>query len=72
MARKTVNVKYALETANNMLQTNESAEAKAAVCTLIESILFETGNYNGFRWQDHVNARTTMPGDVDYYDRFYF
>lgn len=72
MARKTVNVKFALETANNMLKSNESAKAKAAICTMIESLLFETGNYNGFQWLDHVNGRTTMPGDDDYYDRHYF
>ena len=72
MARKTVNVKFALEIANNTLKNNETPAAKAAICTMIESLLFETGNYNGFKWLDHVNGRTTMPGDADYYDRYYF
>ena len=50
MARKTVDVSYVLEKANNMLRLGTtSPDARHGVITLLTEILHTTGNYNGFR-----------------------
>lgn len=65
MSRKTVDVEVVKGTANRMLahvakpegtvseqvrQAEDAAEQRKGVITLLESVLFETDNYRGFRY----------------------
>lgn len=71
-SRKTVNVMAAKETANQLLERTDKyavdGEFKAGVCTMIERILHDTGNYRGFYF---INP-DARPNDEDYYARRYY
>jgi hypothetical protein len=71
-SRKTVNVEAVKETANQLLERTDKyaidGEFKAGVCTMIERILHDTGNYRGFYF---INP-DARPNDEDYYARRYF
>jgi hypothetical protein len=52
MGRKTVDVEYVKMIANRIL-TNEDPKRsgeREGVAMLLEAVLFETGNYKGFKW----------------------
>jgi hypothetical protein len=52
MARKTYPVKALVNTVNSRLSTaNTTPEARWALISLLETVLQQTGNYNGFRYQ---------------------
>lgn len=59
MARKTIEVKVVLERANTFLAAADSftkegidpASQRFGLIALLENILFGTGNYEGFRYQ---------------------
>lgn len=62
--RKTVSVESVRETANNMFRTGVgSSELRLGVIVLLEEILHQTGNYNGFRYlfEDEVPEHC-LPG----------
>jgi hypothetical protein len=51
MARKTFEVSKLLESVNGYLAAPDStADGRRAVASMMESILFETGSYGGFRY----------------------
>ena len=51
MARKTIEVGKILKMANAFLAAkNTTADEREGVCALLETVLFETGNYMGFRY----------------------
>jgi hypothetical protein len=51
MGRKTVNVNCLREAANNMLATSTSSpEFRLGICVMIEQVLLDSDNYNGFRY----------------------
>jgi hypothetical protein len=51
MTRKTFEVSNVLETVNGYLAAPDSTpDGREAVASMLESILFETGNYAGFRY----------------------
>ena len=51
MARKTIEVGKILNIANHFLAAkNTSADEREGVCAMLETVLFETGNYMGFRY----------------------
>lgn len=53
MPRKTIEVADILEKVNTYLNGEfASPEAKAGACSVIESILHDTGNYKGFSYTD--------------------
>jgi len=53
MARKTISVEKVREMANAFLANeNTTADEREGVCALVESVLLETGNYQGFRYLD--------------------
>jgi hypothetical protein len=53
VARKTVEVGKLLKIANNFLAAeNTNADEREAVCSMIETVLFETGNYRGYCYLD--------------------
>lgn len=50
--RKTIAVEKVLEMANHLLRhsADSAVGGREGIQTFIENILFETGNYNGFRY----------------------
>jgi hypothetical protein len=51
MSRKTVEVGKLLNNANKFLAAPDStADGREAVCSFIEGVLFETKNYEGYRY----------------------
>ena len=52
-ARKTVEVGKLLHRVNYFLASeNSTAEEREVMCTFIEGVLFDTGNYRGYRYLD--------------------
>lgn len=52
MARKTVEVSKVVSIANKMLENtgDDDTQLRLGVSALVESVLFETGNYKGFNY----------------------
>jgi hypothetical protein len=70
--KKTLGVSHMLDYANNQLaRTDEygSSDFKSGVCVMIERILHDTGNYNGFMFIDPNNSDH---GTLGYFSRKYF
>jgi hypothetical protein len=70
--KKTLGVSHMLDYANNQLaRTDEygSSDFKSGVCAMIERILHDTGNYNGFMFIDPNNSGH---GTLGYFSRKYF
>ena len=70
--KKTLGVFHMLDYANNQLaRTDEygSSDFKSGVCVMIERILHDTGNYNGFMFLDPNNSDH---GTLGYFSRKYF
>ena len=69
--RKTFSVEELKEFANKSLARTDSyatGDFKSGVCTVIERVLMDSGNYNGFRFLDEDKL-----DDVDgYFSRHYF
>jgi len=64
MARKTFEVEAVLDHVNNMLKTNYwSKETRIGMFLVLENILHNTGNYNGFRYLSNLEVGDGMlPG----------
>ena len=72
MSRKTVNVLTLLEWANKNLKRDDefaTANFKSGICSMIEMVLLETDNYEGFMFLNHEDSDT---GTLGYYSRSYF
>ena len=72
MGRKTVNVLFLLEWANkNLAREDEFAtvDFKSGICTMIEMVLHESGNYEGFAFHNNDDSDC---GTLGYYSRIYF
>ena len=72
MSRKTVDVLTLLEWANKNLERDDeyaTVEFKSAMCSMIEMVLHETDNYEGFMFLNHEDSDT---GTLGYYSRSYF
>jgi hypothetical protein len=53
MARKTIEVGKILKMANAFLAAkNTTADEREVMCAFIEGVLFDTGNYMGYRYLD--------------------
>jgi hypothetical protein len=50
--RKTIEVRAILDRMNAMIAANENADARAALCIATETLLFDAGQYGGFRYND--------------------
>ena len=73
MARKTVEVGKMLKMVNTFLAAKHtSADEREAMCLMMEAILFETGNYEGFRYLDVTDLTLTGLSDGAGSRRFYF
>jgi len=72
MPRKTTPILGLLEYANIQLaRTDKSAtkELKAGICCMIEHVLMNSGNYEGFCFKDNSDSDT---GTLGYFTRSYF
>ncbi len=72
MSRKTVNVLSLLEWANKNLKREDefaTVDFKSGICSMIEMVLHESGNYEGFMFQDNNDSDC---GTLGYYSRQYF
>ena len=72
MSRKTTSVLRMLEFANhNLKRADEYAtvDFKCGICSMIEMVLHESGNYAGFMFQDNDDIDC---GTLGYYSRQYF
>ena len=70
--RKTVNVLMLLQWANkNLAREDEFAtvDFKCGICTMIDMVLHESGNYEGFGFIDNNDSET---GTLGYYSRIYW
>jgi hypothetical protein len=71
MARKTIEVGKVLRMVNTFLAAkNTTADERESMCSFLEAVLFETGNYEGFRYL----PASDYPGEIDGTGtrRFYF
>jgi hypothetical protein len=71
--RQTFNVKQTVDWANKQLaRTDRYAMMdgfKAGISHMVENVLVESGNYNGFMF---INNNDSEYGTVGYYSRIYF
>ena len=70
--RKTIEVKEILEFANTQLaRTDEYADTgfKSGICVMIERVLMDTNNYNGYM---HLDKDDCEFGTNGYFNRKYF
>lgn len=70
IARKTVEVGTLLYRLNYFLKSDRStAEEREVMCNFVEGILFDTGNYEGFRYlpNDHNELDFASDGSRRYY-----
>jgi hypothetical protein len=72
MSRKTIDVLTLLEWANRNLKREDefaTVDFKSGICSMIEMVLHESGNYAGFMFQDNDDIDC---GTLGYYSRSYF
>ncbi len=72
MGRKQIDVLMLLKWANkNLAREDEFAtvDFKSGICTMIEMVLHESGNYVGFGFQDNDDSDC---GKLGYYSRIYW
>ena len=70
--KKTLGVSHMLDYANNQLKRTDpdaTRDFKSGVCAMIERILHDTENYNGFMF---VNSNDSDHGSLGYFSRKYF
>jgi len=68
MAHKTIKVGKILRMANTFLAAeNTKADEREGVCSMLEAILFETGNYKGFRYLAVEGTTYVQDGARRYY-----
>ena len=70
--RKTVDVLMLLQWANkNLAREDEFAtvDFKSGICTMLEFVLHESGNYEGFTFHNNDDSDC---GTLGYYSRIYF
>ena len=72
MSRKTIDVLPLLELVNHWLGREDefaTVDYKAGMCSMIETILMQSGNYAGFGFLDKNDSDT---GTLGYYSRHYY
>tara|TARA_A100001015_G_scaffold207928_1_gene232623 strand:- start:374 stop:631 length:258 start_codon:yes stop_codon:yes gene_type:complete len=72
MSRKTVNVLSLLKWANASLKRDDefaTVDFKCGICSMIEMVLMDTGNYQGFCFHNNDDSDC---GTLGYYSRTYF
>ena len=70
MARKTISVDFMKDMMNNILSLpGVDVDSKRTLCTVLESMLFETGNYRGFSYNSTYDPANWTKEDE--YNRHY-
>ncbi len=72
MSRKNIEVLSLLKWANYHLERKDefaTVDFKSGICSMIEMVLHDTGNYAGFMFQNNDDSDT---GTLGYYSRSYF
>ena len=66
MSRKTFEVKELIKTVNYMLlnSSDESSDVRRGAMNVLETVLHETGNYNGFRYLDSSDMDDSHNGST--------
>ena len=74
MTRKTVSVEDVKRNANRMLRNSDETakEGRIGVFILLERILFDTGNYKGYKYISPNNDASNIAGELDDTRRFYY
>ena len=74
MARKTIAVEDVKSAANGMLARSYETvkEGRIGVYVLLERILFDTGNYHGYKYISPDNDSSNIAGELDDTRRFYY
>lgn len=74
MARKTIIVDDLRLQINAMLMGPIKPACKAILCSLLENVLQDTGNYHGFGWPKltTAEAKAVTSSDPEYYTRRYY
>jgi hypothetical protein len=68
--RSTIDVAKVLKWANTQLRFDDNTkEFKMGICSLVEQVLHDTGNYNGFGFHSNAHSET---GSFGYYTRYYY
>jgi len=63
MTRKTIEVGKVLKMANNFLAAeNTNEDEREAICSFIETVLFESGNYKGYAY---LELKQDADGNVE-------
>jgi hypothetical protein len=72
--RKTVNIQDFRKRINELLASGTVlVSQKEILCSVLEEILMDTGNYQGFQWtmEDQERGKVTKYGDEDFFNRQY-
>jgi len=74
VTRKTVSVEDVKRNANRMLRNSDETakEGRIGVFILLERILFDTGNYKGYKYISPNNDASNIAGELDDTRRFYY
>lgn len=64
MARKTIDVEYMKKFVNDFLlnSADEQTVERQSYCTIIEELLYQTGNYKGFNYLTRIDMETSEHG----------
>lgn len=74
MARKTVPVECVKSAANAMLRRSHASakEGRIGTYVLLERILFDTGNYKGYKYISPEDDGSNIAGELDDTRRYYY
>ena len=70
MPRKTVDVKHVIEAANHMLlhSPDEDRDGRLSIQALVEVLLMDTGNYDGFMYLNAADMGASKNGTASMID----
>jgi hypothetical protein len=74
VARKTVPVEDVKRNANRMLRNSDETvkDGRIGVYMLLERVLFDTGNYKGYKYISPNDDASNIAGELDDTRRFYY
>lgn len=73
--RKTIEVKKLRDMANGMLASEISQPEKRSICSLIENVLMDTGNYKGYNhnyWMEKGYRQWVDDGKPDFPEKEFY
>lgn len=71
--RKTIRISTLVDKINQILtSTTLKQSQKATICAVLESVLHDTGNYNGFSYNFDYNSLSREDAQAIQYNRHYY